>query len=180
MTPDLTQLNEALKIMHDLTAHSLSIWNFYWIVCLAVLGFTLTDKGGHLQHPLARILLSVGFLAFAIGNGYVLHRAAVRHEMSHRLLESVSPGPMKAQSDPAAAEKARVQLQTRQQIATIARQTRPSTACEVLWMHIGLSVIILSLIWIVPWIRARYPESAASPAPAKKPRRLQRPRHRFR
>ena len=180
MTPDLTQLNEALKIMHDLTAHSLSIWNFYWIVCLAVLGFTLTDKGGHLHHPLARAILSIGFLAFSIGNGYVLNRSAVRHEMSHRLLKSVTPAPVNTQTDVAVAEKARVQLETRKLIAAIARKTAPSKASEVTTMQITLTSIILALIWIVPWIRSRYPESAASPAPAKAPRRLQRPRHRIR
>ena len=159
MIANLSPLNEALKMMHDLTAHSLSIWNFFWVVCLAVLGFVITDKGGYFQHPLSRLILSVGFVAFAIGNYYVLERATKRHEMCHRFLEEY-PSWTSSTNDisrpsPDLESTAPNKPEVQTFIAEVAKATRPSPAIEVMRMHGFLASVILVLIWFVPWMKAR-------------------------
>ncbi|MFN9109148.1 MAG: hypothetical protein ACK5XN_03575 [Bacteroidota bacterium] len=143
------QTAEVVKLAHELTSHTLSVWNFYMVVCFALLGYLFSDKGEVLKLRTTRLIFMAGFLAFAFGNHVVLDRAAARHEHTHKLLiEQVQV--MEKE------ELANVQrpLESAQLLSKTLEETAPSPAWTVRGMHAFLTLVVLGLVWFVSERRA--------------------------
>lgn len=172
---EIATLHKIIEVAQDLTDHSLGVWNFYWLVCLGVLGFLFSDRAEALRSYYARGILMLGFGCFAYGNGIVLERASIRHEMSHRLLREMMAGYVRPPtstagqggktSTEAAPAKASVEVTdpsfTQLRLKAILDRTAPTAAHRIWQMHLALSVVIVLLIALIPSLKSKKPLASA-------------------
>jgi hypothetical protein len=185
MTADIvTDFHEVIKVTKELSEHALYVWNFYWIVTAAVLGYVLTDKGDVLASPKVRQFLIGGYICFVAGNGAVLHRAADKHDMGHQWLLKIyrerkaggagipkegSAGVSDAglNAEPQVPELKKGDAASLDGIVRMLVKTRPTPAWGIRVMHSILSLGICALIWFAPvWKRKTGGAGESSGPPA--------------
>ncbi|HEV2149917.1 MAG TPA: hypothetical protein VGR37_21140 [Longimicrobiaceae bacterium] len=144
--------NEALGFLYESVGVINTLWNFFSIVALGVVGLAYGKDYIH-ENKMARLWLTIGFGLFALANGYVVRQAQETYVRIVDTLKHAASAPVQATAGPG---NAPVQATAGPvNFAPVIDGLEMDPAWMVVVYHVVLALFVVLALW-APELKDRF------------------------